>query len=99
MACTRLPAPYTGLPELQHPCHDRTLIDADSRTYVCCRLMCSYTSVMTRCRLIWWCLVPRVSIRAEVMGIIEQPVHVGDIEFLVVRIIKVRPDVRQLKSA
>src|SRR3989344_4811386 len=41
--------------------------------------------------------MPRVALRAELKGVIEQPLHVLAIEFLSARYVKVRADVRQVE--
>ena len=41
--------------------------------------------------------MPRVSFRTELIGVVEQPLHVGDVEFFVVQLVEVRPDVGQVE--
>src|SRR6266550_8357179 len=57
----------------------------------------SYWSVMFRCSLAGWRLVPRVSFHTELIAVVEQPFHIGGVELFVVQIVEVRPDVRQVE--
>ena len=41
--------------------------------------------------------MPRVSLHAELIGVVEQPLHIGGVEFFVVHITEVRPDARQVE--
>src|SRR5438445_1819493 len=42
-------------------------------------------------------LMPWVSLDAELIGIVKQPHHVFGIELFIVRIVKIRPDVREIE--
>src|ERR1700682_1032644 len=52
---------------------------------------------MVRSCLAWWRLAPRVALCAESIGVLEQLPHIFPIESRIVRITKIRPDVRQVE--
>ena len=57
----------------------------------------SQVSVMGQRSLARRRFMPQISVGAELIGIVKQPLHVFGIERLMVRIVEVRPDVREVE--